>query len=158
MNAFQIHDANGNAINIKDLDTEAAAFWGKEVEERAYAYPQIRKEGEGSFAYASRKGNWFDIIGRQISRLDEPGWYSEWKEVIRRLIDRMETDFIIDSESSDGSKSYRIEYGTINAEENVTFSNDILIGLYARLSFAKPYIELVQHWEAKGYKPVALKE
>lgn len=39
MNAFQILDKEGNPVNMGELDKEAAAFWGKEVDPKHYAVP-----------------------------------------------------------------------------------------------------------------------
>ena len=39
MNSFQILNTNGQALTMKELDKEAAEFWGKEVDPKYYANP-----------------------------------------------------------------------------------------------------------------------
>lgn len=68
--SFQIHNAQGKAISIADLDKEACELWGKEVHPKNYAYPQHRPEKFDSYAdelkFLRLLENWFDKIGYKI--------------------------------------------------------------------------------------------
>lgn len=62
MNSFQILNANGQALTMKELDKEAAEFWGKEVDSKYYANPFPEVE-EDSFSAIqtnalNRSQNW----------------------------------------------------------------------------------------------------
>ncbi len=61
MNSFQILDKEGIAININDLDREAAEFWGKPV-------------------YSPYGSNWFDLIGYNIA--NQGNYTSGWDNVV----------------------------------------------------------------------------
>lgn len=69
--AFEIHDKEGKAMLIADLDAEACALWGKEVHPKEYAYPQHKPEKFASykeeFEFYTGKENWFDKIGWRIA-------------------------------------------------------------------------------------------
>lgn len=62
--SFQIHNPEGKAIDINELDKEAAAFWSKEPHGKWYASP----DHEGV--------NWFDTIGWAIHKPENytKGW------------------------------------------------------------------------------------
>ncbi len=66
---FQILNNQGEPIPIKELDKEAAAFWGQTVDEKYYAEPK------GGFFM-----NWFDHIGREISDKSS-NWTTGWDNV-----------------------------------------------------------------------------
>lgn len=53
---FQIKDAQGNPVILKELDCQAAEFWTVPMHEKWYAAP--RKQGVST--------NWFDSIGWNI--------------------------------------------------------------------------------------------
>lgn len=67
--SFKILNSEGEAINIHELDAEAAAFWDKEVDEKWYATPfkplknaTMRERMD----HHRMNNNWFDTIGWQI--------------------------------------------------------------------------------------------
>lgn len=72
---FQILNSDKQPISMGKLDKEAAAFWGKEVDDNDYAYP----EGFGAFT------NWFEIIGGAIATLPNRERPYEWRDVIGKM-------------------------------------------------------------------------
>lgn len=57
--AFQILDKNNNALTMGELDKEAAAFWGVELNYKHYVAPK----GKNWF------NNWYNYIGNTISQM-----------------------------------------------------------------------------------------
>lgn len=158
MNSFQIHNSEGVAIPIRTLDEEAAALWGKEVDPKWYANPtppfvnSSNLEGR-ALALAKVKHdigqwvNWYDAIGFKIAH-PESKWASGWNNVKSSMWvvqvsdyydDLFKEDIIVDAATG---KSYTL----------------IEIGIAATKQYLKPYYDLINHWEAKGYKPVQIKE
>ena len=85
---FQILN-NGRAITMGELDEEAAAFFGVEVDDKHYAEPD-----QNSY------GNWFDFIGGSIAI--QPKGEHEWSTIIGRIcgiaaIGETSTEKILDS-------------------------------------------------------------
>ena len=72
--SFEIHTKEGEAIPINMLDKEAAAFWGKEVHPKNYANPVKIDPDMKSIdrIRAEMSSNWFDTIGYQIHRPEDP--------------------------------------------------------------------------------------
>lgn len=60
--AFEILDKENNAIQLDELDKQAAAFWGVDYSTSQYAKPKMHGE------------NWFDIIGWEISHENCNRW------------------------------------------------------------------------------------
>lgn len=138
MNAFQILDGDNKAISINLLDKEAAEFWGKEVHPKQYANPakpREANENEIDFLRRSMLGNWFDIIGYQIANpLVE--WTSGWNNVKCTLMSIALVDLYKHFEDMDKT----------------------LVHIHAAWEYNKPYFELIDHWESKGYQPKQIKE
>ena len=65
---FMIKDKDGNAITMNQLDEQAAAVYGCEVDPKRYAKPVYPDEGGLSWAGLS----WIDVIGWQIQKF-KPG-------------------------------------------------------------------------------------
>lgn len=87
MNMFEIHDKNGNAVTLGDLDAQACFIWGKDVDPKHYAYPQHKPEKfasyKESFQFAVASENWFDKIGWMIAK-GETNW-SKLKGAILKI-------------------------------------------------------------------------
>lgn len=157
MNEFQILDANGEAISINTLDKEAALFWGKEVQEKNYVSPATQREGEGKYAFISRQmsANWFDQLGYAIA--NQGDYASGWRNVALYMLDC--SDYLLEEEKE------TVELCTFNvtAFDNVPLaaaelSKHLAIGLIVKLEYAKPYVDLMNHWAAKGYTPKQIKK
>lgn len=69
---FQIRNSEGIAISMSDLNKEAAAFFGVEVIESQYAYPE-----------GKRGLDWFNCIGWAIATFPKGNVF--WNEVIGKL-------------------------------------------------------------------------
>lgn len=152
--AFQILDNQGVAIPINKLDEEAAIFWGKELNKKSYATPFKLQEGINSIDEMC--SNWFDIIGRSIS--SQGDFFSGWSNIVHTMIaDLIGTKFIDFSVGYD-KRNVTVYYPEDVLNEDggvidVLFPDNIKRGIYATLSFHKPFIELINHWQSKGYTP-----
>lgn len=156
--SFQIHNSEGIAIPINKLDEEAAIFWGKEIEPKNYACPQKKEEGEGNWHYISRCANWFDVIGYCIH---SPGYAcSGWSNVVATMITEPIGMKFIDT--SEGYKDRPIPIVEFVSDPNTLgqmhLPNNIEEKIWGVLTFYKPYIELINHWQSKGYIPVQIKD
>jgi len=137
MNQFQIHDKDGKAIVINDLDHEACDLWGTKIDNEprgSYASPYDKPgvydaymRGEykysgivGEVAFYASRANWFDYIGWKIAQGN-----TTWKGLKDALLEVYRKYEIPDEEVK---KDPRI-WG---------------------------FIELIDHWESKGYVPVCL--
>lgn len=160
---FQIHNAEGKAISIKELDVEAATFWGKEVHPTSYACPQMRKKDESGWNYAMRYVNWFDVIGWCIHNQGHA--CSGWSNVVSTMIaETIGMHFIDTSEGYKERPVPIIEFveckELVNGEvkSKLHLPDKIEEKIYCTLQFYKPYIELINHWQSKGYVPVKIKD
>lgn len=158
---FQIKNSEGEAISIHALDKEAAEFWGKEAHDKWYASPATKREGESDNAFMSRQmsANWFDQLGYTIHRQGNYYEKNTWRNVIHSMLD------ISDYLMKETKKDEPIELGTItfidqSEEEKMTMTvelnNRLAIGIYVKLEYAKPYVDLANHWLSKGYTPHAV--
>lgn len=156
---FKILNAEGQAIEIKELDKEAAAFWGKEVDEKWYADPTTpRKEGESQADYYRRqRTNWFDCIGYAIHN-PATNWTSGWRNVANTLLSTMSTDFIGKSEDNQLPILQLRECREIDENGNEVkawhLPDEAEINIWGTIKCYQPYFELINHWWAKGYQPV----
>ena len=155
--SFQIHNEEGQAIGINELDKEAAEFWGKKVADRSYAHPTPEPEwdkisdsterfkAEMNYARAV-VGNWFDTIGYQIHS-PSTNWTSGWDNVKAGLWVIQSTDYY---KCLFDTKTYQDDTGKEHTELDIR--------LAVTKSYLKPYYDLIDHWAAKGYKPVQINE
>lgn len=153
MSSFRILNKEGVAIDINDLDIEAAAFWGKEVEDKEYANPSKIEDFESEMKYHFNKlGNWFDIIGFKIAHLDElegyPNYKSGWSAVISGIMGELSHRVMNDNLEL---LPYSVE------EDNISLGDKMTINILGILEYSKPYIALIKHWSDKGYKPQQVK-
>lgn len=163
MNEFQILDAEGKAIAIKVLDAEAAAFWGKEVDTKYYADPEPpQKEGESNLDYLRRSmsANWFDIIGYAIAN---QGYYtSGWRNVVHYFFTTSVPSKFIKGDKNEPIPITKLRK-CIEVKEDGTQVNawhledDIEESIFGSCLFYEPFIELINHWMAKGYTPKQIK-
>lgn len=122
--SFQILDSNGEAFSMRDLDIEAATFWGKDVHPKHYATPHKDMV----------LGNWFDTIGHMIHSPEDKLYTRGWANVKCSL----------------WTCSIKSEYNT--SEE------DLLKLIPVIKESLKPYYDLIDHWDSKGYTPKQVNE
>lgn len=158
---FQILNSNGEPISMHELDREAAAFWGKEVRIKYYATPTIYK-GDDEFkrAMADTSGNWFDVIGHAIHyQLHE---CSGWANIVATMMATSIGMKFIDTSEGYKDRPVDVKYLTATTTDNVNyrinFPEELLMPLYGTMLFYKPYIELINHWQSKGYTPKQVRD
>lgn len=155
---FQIKNSNGIAIPINELDAEAAAFWGKEVQKKEYANPtplpnyeglDDQQKNQAYFVYTFRHApNWFDTIGYQIAN-PAVQWTEGWNNIKASLWSLHSTDMYTSLQD--------IEYLTRNIpDEHGNLHSKADIDLMVKIDHLKPYFELIDHWESKGYQPIRI--
>ena len=154
MNSFQILNVEGKAITMKELDKEAAEFWGKEVDSKYYANPFPEVE-EDSFSAVqtnalNRSQNWFDIIGWNIAH--QGNYTSGWQNVVHTMVAERLGECLVSLHRDKPIKLAELVGDNIHLEEEVELQ------LYATLSYFKPFVDLINHWMAKGYTPVKVEE
>ena len=119
---FQIKDKEGVALTLRSLDEEVALFWEVELEERMYAKPFIK----GGTQEGSRGPNWFNMVGFHIHLRNNVKDYSENKQVDwADVLGLLMGDWLM---SKDREASWEKPH------------------------YYQPYIDLVKHWEDKGYQ------
>ena len=155
MNSFQILNANGQALTMKELDKEAAEFWGKEVDPKNYANPFPEVEGNSFAAIRANSlnnaQNWFDIIGRAIA--NQENYTTGWQNVAHTLVVRHLGECLVNLRRDSPIKLAEfVGDGDIHLEESCE------IKLFATLDYFKPFINLINHWMAKGYTPIKVEE
>jgi hypothetical protein len=121
---FQIKNKEGEALTIKELDKEAAEFWNKKIHDKYYANPS--PEGTSVF---KQQTNWFDVIGYNIHS-PEVNYTKGWDNVKCSLW------------------TLHIQ-GLYNKSDE-----DLNIHIQVTKEFNKPYYDLIDYWESKGYVPV----
>lgn len=135
--SFRITNANGDALSMKELDQQAAQFWGKEVDPKYYATPFLMKDGMTSMQKAQVRvsGNWFDTIGWNIHH-PSSNWTSGWDNI----------------KASMWSVSSTSLYEFLNKPEQMSTQIEGIA------DYIKPYFALIDHWSSLGYIPVQVKE
>lgn len=156
MKKFQILNKEGVALTLSQLDGEAAKFWSKEIHPKNYAnpFPEVipkddsmksRIDAETRNAY-NNSSNWFDIIGWSVA--NQGHYTTGWNNVI----DTMVTE----------SLGHAILNDQFELPEFIQVGNEwhlpeqVEIKVYATLKYFKPFVDLIKHWESKGYVPVSI--
>ena len=171
MSAFQILDKENNPISIKELDRQAADFWNKKVDSKYYANPsKIEKfsnpdnlTGEEllrakmkfkSNQIISESLNWFDVIGWTIAHKGDytTGWHNVVNDLISETLGQCFIDF------KDKATIKVAEFERKSGDTTLSLPGKTGIKLYHTLEYYKPYIQLINHWMSKGYKPRQIKE
>lgn len=157
MSAFQIHDKDGNAISIKDLDQEACEFWKVEKQEKWYASPKnMKSDGTEEKSVMKQRINWYDFIGHNIARFDLKFTELRWDTVVEQMIaSYLGRQFF--KKQEDGSIKLQ-QFTTKDGGKTFSMEEDLEITLYCLLDHYKDYVDLMNHWNSKGYKPVQIKE
>lgn len=164
---FQILNKEGNAIEIYELDKEAAAFWNKEYQTKDYANPaEPKREDESPIDFLRRSmcSNWFDVIGYCIH--SQGNACSGWSNVVATMMAESLGMHFIDT--TEGYKDRPVPLVDFVSSEKLNddgtttkvlhLPDSIEVKIYGTLSFYKPFIELINHWHAKGYTPKAIKD
>lgn len=156
MRKFQILDKEGVALTISQLDEEAAKFWGKEVHSKNYANPfpevipkddSIKSHIEAEMHNAHNNSlNWFDIIGWNVA--NQGNYTTGWNNVI----DTMVTESLGRSILNDQCELPEF----IQTGNEWHLPEQVEIRVYTILKYFKPFVDLIKHWESKGYVPVSI--
>ena len=162
MNAFKILDKNGKALTMAELDKEAAEFWGKEIHPKHYANPfPDKKAGEGaSFAEKMRierenalnnAHNWLDVIGLNIACQGD--YTSGWQNVVHTMVVQSLGECLVNLH-----KDKPIKLAEFVGDAEIHLGDSWEEELYPTLTYFKPFVDLINHWMAKGYIPVKVEE
>lgn len=151
---FQILTKDNKAISLNDLDKEACEFWHQEFDPKHYAQPgQDDPTKDELTNLMNRGGNWFDVIGYCIHRQQdaESGWTNVVKEM---LVENIGEKFI---DLSAGNQDRPVQVAKFEPREGypnqVFLPESVEIAIYGILAYYRPYIDLINHWHSKGYKP-----
>ena len=162
MNKFQILDKDGKALTMAELDKEAAEFWNKKVHPKYYANPfpdkvadegasfseKIRIESKNALNNAS---NWFDVIGWNIAN---QGKYTfSWQNVAHTMLAENLGECLINLYEGE-----QIKIAEFVGGEELHLADSWEIKLFHTLNYYKPFVDLINHWSAKGYIPVKVEE
>ena len=162
MNKFQILNKEGKAITMAELDKEAAEFWGKEVHPKHYANPfpdkKISKDTPYSEAVRIERenamnnvSNWFDVIGWNIAN---QGTYTYgWHNVVYTMVTEKLGECLVSLRENEP-----IELAEFVGDTEIHLGNSWEEELYSTLNYYKPFVDLINHWMAKGYIPVKVEQ
>lgn len=156
MRKFQILNKEGVALTMSQLDSEAANFWGKEVHPKDYANPfpmvlpkddsiESHIEAETRNAY-NTSSNWFDIIGWHIA--NQGNYTTGWNNVIDSMVTKSLGHAILNDQFE------LPEF--IRVEDELHLPEQVEMQIYAVLNYFKPFVDLIKHWESKGYTPASI--
>lgn len=159
MASFKVLNAEGQAIAIDDLDKEACELWGVEYRDKDYATPFIKKpftnpdnlEGVALtrakliYEMDAPSLNWFDMIGAKIAY----SWYKAvtWSEIKTEIISGCAYHFF------NGSSEL---VATCGDGDDKRLPDELNFKLACYVEFTRPFINLIDHWNKKGYIPVKL--
>ena len=140
---------------MKELDKEAAEFWGKEVDSKNYANP-FPEVVENSFAAIRANAlnnaqNWFDIIGKAIA--NQENYTTGWQNVAHTLVVRHLGECLINLR-----RDNPIKLAEFVGDGNIHLEESCEIKLFATLDYFKPFINLINYWMARGYTPIKVEE
>lgn len=156
MKKFQILNKDGVALTISQLDAEAAKFWGKEVHPKNYAnpFPDVMPKDDSlkSYIEAERENaindslNWYDTVGYTIA--NQGDYTTGWNNVINTMVTESLGRAIL-------GKQFEIpEFIQVGNEQHLPEQVEMRIN--AVLNYFKPFVNLIKHWESKGYTPVSI--
>lgn len=127
--SFEIHNPQGKAIGMYELDKEACEFWKVKSNPVHYAHPPLDKH------YTN---DWFSSIGWAIHHPE--GYVSKdespWNDVKCTL----------------WTIQARGLYKSLYHEDPLVMKAEI----EAIEVFLKPYFDLINHWQSKGYIPIKI--
>lgn len=127
---FQIHDSKGEPVGMRTLDQEACDFWNVTIHKKWYATPYpAENENDIKQVSLAMSTNWFDVIGWKIHYEK----LTTWKQVI----DSLRNLYITECREEIGKGLEGVKY---------------------MLNHIQPFVNLIRHWERKGYTPVPIPE
>ena len=158
MNKFQILDKDAKALTMAELDKEAAEFWGKEVHPKHYANPfPDKKASEDAplsekmrikYENAQNNGsNWFDIIGWNIA--NQGNYTYGWQNVVHTMVTQSLGECLVRL-----NKDKPIKLAEFVGDTEMHLESSWEKELYSIINYYTPFIDLINHWMAKGYMPV----
>jgi len=167
---FEIHDANGQAIDINTLDKQACEFWGQEEREGFFASPLepfVNKDNlEGNQLHIAKlkhamqdiASNWYDVIGHAIANQDN--FCIGWANVVRSMIASNLGMQFIDMSPGHRNRPVKVSfYEPVQQKAGyLQLPHSVEVMLAATLSYYKPYIALINRWWELGYTPVKVEE
>lgn len=149
---FSILDKDGRAVAMGILDKDACELWEKDVDKKRCACPYKRRPApdnmilEEAIKFESDESmreamstSWYDMIGFSIHQLSGK---ITWLDVIHKMMGDMLTDSVI---------LLKDEMYSFNEKE------DYIIEIDTMLDYIQPYINLINLWISKGYKPLPVK-
>lgn len=155
---FSILDKDGKAIAMGILDRDACKLWEKDVHEKRYAYPYKRRPTPNNMSLKeaikfeaeedmreTMSTSWYDMIGFSIHQLSGE---ITWLDVIHKMMGDMLVDAVISLKTV---VSLEDKLYSFNEEENCM--REIRLVQH----YIQPYINLINLWIAKGYKPLPIK-
>ena len=158
MNKFQILDKDAKALTMAELDKEAAEFWGKEVHPKHYAnpFPDKKISEDASYSEAvqierenawNNNFNWFDIIGWNIA--NQGNYTYGWQNVVHTMVTQSLGECLVRL-----NKDEPIKLAEFVGDTEIHLESSWEKELYSIINYYKPFIDLINHWMAKGYMPV----
>ena len=148
MNTFKILNAEGKALTMEELDKDAAAFWGKEVDPEHYANPFPKEKGAYANALNNAK-NWYDIIGWNIA--NQGNYTTGWQNVAHTMVTETLGECLVSLH-----KDKPIKFAEFVGDNEIHLEESCETSLFYTLNFYRPFIDLINHWMAKGYTPVKI--
>lgn len=137
------------------LDKEAAEFWGKEIDPKHYANPFPKVGGDSLSAMRANAlnntQNWFDVIGWNIA--NQGNYTSGWQNVVHTMVTETLGECLVNLH-----KDEPIKLAEFVGDTEIHLADSWEIKLCATLNYYKPFIDLINHWMAKGYTPVKVEE
>lgn len=133
--SFETRDQDGKKIKIEELNEEVSDFWGMPIvqytelkETYMTVFPRNRPENDSS--------NWVNTIGECISHpcltREQKIMQQDWKLVKHSMFNVLAQEW----------NSYQYEHVVVDIVESITY--------------LKPFFELIDLWESKGYIPVRI--
>ena len=158
MNKFEILDKNAKALTMAELDKEAAEFWGKEVHPKHYANPFPEKKASEDAPLSEKilierenawnnNFNWFDIIGWNIA--NQGNYTYGWQNVVHTMVTQTLGECLVRL-----NKDEPIQLAEFVGDNEIHLESSWEKELYSIINYYKPFIDLINHWMAKGYMPV----
>lgn len=133
MNQFQIHDSNGKAIAINDLDAEACTLWGTQIDKKSYASPYDKPEIKNIYFQ--------DVQGQRM--LNEFTFWSQRQDWFNSMAWKI----------AQGNTTWK---GLREAHLAIYVQHEIAIEELQIDARVWGFIELIEMWESKGYIPVSM--
>lgn len=156
MKKFQILNKDGVALTMSQLDGEAATFWGKEVHPKNYAnpFPDVMPKDDSLTSYIEAEIenarhnslNWYDIVGYTIA--NQGDYTTGWNNIINTMVSENLGRAIV------GEQFELPEF--IQIGDELHLPRRIEMRINAVLNYFRPFVDLIKHWESKGYTPISI--